>query len=138
MLEELNVEQDCIDEIALALGELISNAIVHGSNSDEKFNVEVECLDATVRLVVQDTGTGFTLDELPVTQPLDFLAGLDLPVVVTETAIEGDEGAFRLGGMGIFNVRQVMDEVCYERISPCGTRVTAIKKIRYQENVQTV
>jgi anti-sigma regulatory factor (Ser/Thr protein kinase) len=94
-------------EIRVALHEAIANAIVHGCKRDSAKQVHclVACHDAELLIAVRDPGAGFNPDEVP--SPTD-----------------GD-GLFANHGRGVELMRQLMDEVHYER---SGAEVHLIKR----------
>ena len=85
-------------EIELALSEALANAIVHGNHEDPDKYVYVSCRcsrDGEVSLTVQDEGEGFDVDSIPD------------PTTVEKRLV----GA----GRGIYLMRALMDEVCFEQ-----------------------
>jgi serine/threonine-protein kinase RsbW len=101
---------DDAHEIELALREALANAVTHGTknNPSKPIRCTVEC-DVTrgVLIVVQDSGEGFELDEVP-----DCLSG---------------ENLFADHGRGIYLIGQLMDEVRFEH---GGTEIHMIKRRR--------
>ena len=90
----------CGDEpsVELALAEALNNAVVHGNRMDRKKLVQILCrceLGKGVSVVVKDQGQGFDSNAVP-----------------DPTAPE-NIGAER--GRGIWLMKTVMDEVCFER-----------------------
>lgn len=87
----------------LALEEVFMNVVMHGASADHVPRVEV-CValgDGALTLTVEDDGPAF--DPLSVAAP-DVTASLD---------------ERRVGGLGVFLVRRMMDSVSYHRV---GTR----------------
>lgn len=92
-------------QLALALDELATNAISYGFEPDTEvegavritLRLEGEGEGRTVRAVIEDRGRPF--DPLSVPEP-DTAAGLE---------------ARSIGGLGVHLVRQVVDEIAYER-----------------------
>jgi serine/threonine-protein kinase RsbW len=83
----------------LALEEVFINVVMHGSDSDEVPRVEVSLTlaEGVVTLTVEDDGAPFD--------------PLSLPAPDVSASLEGR----RVGGLGVFLVRQVMDSVSYRR-----------------------
>jgi serine/threonine-protein kinase RsbW len=83
----------------LALEEVFMNVVMHGSPAGRVGRVEVflALVDQAVTLTVEDDGPPF--DPLLLPAP-DITAGLE---------------SRRVGGLGVFLVRQVMDNVRYQR-----------------------
>jgi serine/threonine-protein kinase RsbW len=85
-------------EIELALREALVNAMVHGNKADYHKRVYVRCrctADGEVTVTVEDEGHGFEPDAVPdPTSPDNHL---------------------RTYGRGIYLIRTLMDEVCFEQ-----------------------
>jgi anti-sigma regulatory factor (Ser/Thr protein kinase) len=96
----------------LALEEVFMNIVMHGSRPAITPRVEVSlALSAgALTMTVEDDGP-----------PFDPLA-LPLPDVTASLADR------RVGGLGVFLVRRVMDHVAYQRCGPCN-RLTMSKTV---------
>jgi len=105
--EFAGVSKSCRDDITLAIGEAVANAIEHGSSKCGGDPITVSCLATPekVSISVSDNGPGFSPESVP---------GVD------ESAI------FRERGRGIHCMHAVMDEVSFrfER----GTTVQMVKR----------
>lgn len=103
---ELGFCEAGVRDILIAVSEAATNALKHGSPGDERDEIAVRCHAEADRLVidVMDQGRGF--DPLAV------------PVPVAEQ--------LREGGMGIFFMRTLMDEVSFD-CSSGGTTVRLVK-----------
>jgi serine/threonine-protein kinase RsbW len=97
------------DSLAIAVTEIANNAVIHGNKRDvrKKVFVNIDVVDAEVRLTIRDEGIGFNPDTI--SNPLD------------------PENLLRESGRGVFIVRSLMDDVVYD-FSKGGTQVTLIKK----------
>ena len=85
-------------EIEMALIEALENAVVHGNCEDPHKRVYVTCrctAEGEVSITVQDEGQGFDADTLP-----------------DPTA---SENRLRSSGRGIYLMKTLMDEVCFEK-----------------------
>jgi serine/threonine-protein kinase RsbW len=85
-------------EIELAVREAIANAIVHGNQQEPNRRVYVWCrcaADGDVSVAVQDEGEGFDVETVP-----------------DPTA---SENLFRHSGRGIYLMKTLMDQVCFEQ-----------------------
>jgi len=98
LIEELTnsqVPKEVVNDIRLALVEGINNAFIHGSKSIEG-DVAVSWLlnNNSIRIEIADTGTGFDYS------PEKFSDRLE-------------DNLLCEGGMGVFLIQQVMDEIFY-------------------------
>jgi serine/threonine-protein kinase RsbW len=88
----------------LALEEIFMNVVMHGSPAGSQNRVEV-CLalvDDNLTLAVEDQGPPFD--------------PLTVPAPDTRAPLEQR----RVGGLGVYFVRQLMDAVSYRRVGPCN------------------
>jgi len=98
LARELHCDEGKDMEIGLALQEALANAIVHGCKNDRSKTISCRVelpQPAEMLIVVQDSGPGFDPGE--VANPL------------------GAEGLQSDHGRGILLIRQLMNEVHYER-----------------------
>jgi serine/threonine-protein kinase RsbW len=98
------------DEIEIALGEAVANAVIHGNHEDPEKHVFVNCrcsMDGEVLITVRDQGQGF-----------------DTESVADPT---GPERLFQIHGRGIHLMRALMDEVSFEEN---GTVVRMRKRMK--------
>lgn len=97
------------DSLAIAITEIVGNAIVHGNkqNREKNVTVEFEYQDDEIAITVQDEGEGF--NEKQIANPLE------------------PENLLKESGRGIFIVRALMDQVDFFS-SSTGTRVRIVKK----------
>jgi anti-sigma regulatory factor (Ser/Thr protein kinase) len=96
----------------LALEEVFMNIVMHGSHPGLAARVEVSLLaaDGGLTMTVEDDGPGFNPLSL---QPPDLTASL---------------AERRVGGLGVFLVRRVMDAVSYDRVGT-QNRLTMSKSL---------
>ena len=87
------ISPDKYGNILISLTEAVTNAIKHGNQYDKKKSVSVLCKKSKCSLafIVSDEGTGFDYDSLP-----------------DPTA---PENLLKLGGRGVFLIRQLSDSV---------------------------
>ncbi len=97
------------DSLAIAVTEIVGNAIVHGNKRDKKKKVTVdfEYKNKTIIVTIQDEGEGFDVAEIA--NPLE------------------PENLLKESGRGIFIVRALMDAVEFKNTGT-GTQVRLIKK----------
>jgi anti-sigma regulatory factor (Ser/Thr protein kinase) len=108
--QELGLSRRCLFEINLALDELFTNIISYGfqDQADHLIRVRISADHGVLTVVLEDDGTAFNpLERIPP----------DLPCTLDEC---------KVGGLGIHLVKNLMDEVTYERRA--GTNVLTLKK----------
>jgi serine/threonine-protein kinase RsbW len=110
-LRKLEISEGTIADLAIAVTELVNNAIKHGCKKDEKKKVAVSLSyrAGTVTAVVTDDGRGFDPNSIP--NPI------------------AEENLLKEIGRGIFIVRSLMDDVKFIFPPEGGTRVVIRKKI---------
>jgi serine/threonine-protein kinase RsbW len=108
----LDADEQAIRDLQLAVDEVCSNSIRHGYGGQEgQIEVSVERLGHSIRVVVRDWGMAFDPEQIPVPDP-------DVPL---------EERS--LGGLGLFLVQQVMDDVRFEFNDSKGNSVTMVKRL---------
>ncbi len=100
------VSEEVADDVVLALHEVATNAVLHGSGGGQPIQVRVQVTDGWVEASVLDHGP----------QPP---AGLP---------VAADPGELHAGGWGLWLLRRLVDEVRLERVKR-GTRVTLRRAI---------
>ena len=108
--QSLGLTKKCIFEINLALDELFTNIISYGFADDDEHMIKVTLTpqNKTLCLCIEDDGLPF--NPIDAQQP-------DLECTVEDC---------KIGGLGIHLIRNLMDDICYER---CGDRnVLTLKK----------
>lgn len=110
-LRRRGVSEDTIADLAIAITELVNNAIKHGNAKDVSKSVTVHlCIkDGEARATISDQGSGF--DPQAVADPI------------------APENLLKEIGRGIFIVRSLMDELKFQFPPEGGTRVTVVKRI---------
>lgn len=106
-----DLSPDAAYAVNLSIDEILTNAISYGYDDDEPHRIEITVrveADSLV-VVVKDDSAAFDLSD----------AGAQADV---ETGLEDRE----IGGLGIFLVHQMMDEVGYERVD--GRNVVTLTK----------
>jgi len=108
----LGADEQAIRDLQLAVDEVCSNSIRHGySGRDGQIEVTVERVGQSIRVVVRDWGRAFDPEQVPVPD-------LDLPLE-----------ARTLGGLGLFLVKQVMDDIRFEFSDSKGNSVTMVRRL---------
>src|SRR5215469_7852597 len=90
-----------VGTFALALEEIFMNIVMHGSRPGSTPGVEVSLcqVDGSITMTVEDDGPAFDPLSLP-------------PPDVTASLLDR-----RVGGLGVFLVRKIMDTVSYARVA---------------------
>jgi putative Holliday junction resolvase len=103
------MSRDITDDMAIAVVEAVTNAIIHGNRSDrsKKVNVSFRRLPAKIVVSVSDQGCGFNPAALP-------------------NPVEGTN-LFKENGRGIYIMKHIMDEVAYDFPKGGGTKVRMSK-----------
>ena len=108
----LDADELAIRDLQLAVDELCSNSIRHGYGGQEgQIEVSVERIGHAIQVVVRDWGMAFDPEQVPVP---------DLQVPLEERS---------LGGLGLFLVKQVMDDVRFEFDDGNGNSVTMVRRL---------
>jgi serine/threonine-protein kinase RsbW len=104
----MNFSDEDKDSLAIAVTEIVGNAIAHGNKKmkDKKVTIDFKYKDDVITVLVQDEGAGFNENE--VANPLE------------------PENLLKESGRGIFIVRALMDQVDFIR-SANGTHVRLVK-----------
>lgn len=114
VLKYARVDRRDENKIILAVDEAVSNVIEHGYPSGQRgtIEIEVDSTDAEVRVVIHDQGRVFN------------------PESVSEPDIYEHVKVGRKKGLGIFLMRQIMDEVCYRFRDGVKNELTLIKYLK--------
>jgi len=102
-----------IEKIELAIDEACTNVLQHSYKfeSDKRYDIEIEIKNSKLDIVITDNGDPFFFD---------FEQKQDTNKHISE---------LKVGGLGIFIMQQVMDEVKYERGDGKGNVLRLVKYI---------
>ena len=94
--EAFEIDDDLYGNIMISVTECISNAIVHGNQSESSklVHLELQMEPGLLRCSIEDEGNGFDFNQLP--DPTD------------------PENIEKVGGRGIFLMKHLSDEVKFE------------------------
>ena len=94
-----NLSSEVIYDVRLALEEVVSNIIKYGfeDNYEHQISIEMNLQGETVTIKIKDDGKPFN------------------PLEVKNANLEKPFDEREIGGMGIYIVRQLMDELRYNR-----------------------
>lgn len=109
--EQMEFDEDTAGEVAISVIEAGTNAIQHGHGHDAKkyVNFRFDIYPDELRVCVTDTGPGFDLSEISMSDPTN------------------PEDLLKSRGRGIFIMRRMMDTVEFEIDPKKGTRVLLTK-----------
>jgi serine/threonine-protein kinase RsbW len=98
--------------IQLAADEASTNIIEHAYASVENGNIEIDCTidNGELKIVMCDRGKPFN------------------PSSVPEPNVKADLSDRQIGGLGMYLMRKLMDEVSYETSTELGNVLTMIKR----------
>jgi anti-sigma regulatory factor (Ser/Thr protein kinase) len=101
-----------IYSIQLAADEASTNIIEHAYAGVENGKIEIDCSigDGELKIVMRDQG-----------KPFD-------PSSVPEPNVKADLSERKIGGLGMYLMRKLMDAVYYESLSGAGNTLTMIKR----------
>lgn len=117
--EECGMEQESIDAIELAVDEAFSNIIEHAYGGESQEQIECSCEDASNRLIIVLKDCGIPFDPTSIPEP-------DLDASLEDR---------RVGGLGMYFMSQLMDEVHYSFTTGPGGRknCNALTMVKYKE-----
>ncbi len=108
----LGAAESAIADLELAVDEICTNSIQHGyGGEDGEIELTVERDGPSIRVVVRDWGGTFDPGQVPTPD-------LELPL---EERL--------LGGLGLFLVRKLMDDVRFEFSRERGNSVTMVRRL---------
>lgn len=101
-----------IMNLNLSLDELITNTVSYGYQDTDEHEIHITLTERTGSLVVVVEDDGMAFDPFTAAPAPDLEAGVeDRPI----------------GGLGVYFVKTLMDEVAYERVENCN-RITLIQR----------
>lgn len=100
--------------VEMAVDEACSNIIEHGYKGMPEGDIECTCdqNDRALTIIIRDHGQAFNIDNVPIPDITDDLEDR------------------RVGGLGVFLIRELMDKVQYERLGETGNVLTLVRKIK--------
>jgi anti-sigma regulatory factor (Ser/Thr protein kinase) len=113
---DLGLDADVIYDLQLAVDEACANVINHGYGGQAgRIDVTVEPAEEGVQVVVRDWGGAFD------------------PHVVHTPDVQAPLEERRLGGLGLFLMRKVMDDVSFAFDAERGNTLRMVKRIQRRE-----
>lgn len=115
--EEAGFDERGVYAVQLAVDEAATNVIEHAYGGDDQGDMDITCKidEQNLTVTIHDHGKTFNPNHVP--EP------------VTNVPLE----QLRSRGLGVFLIRKMMDEVCYEFSPTNGNTLTMVKR-RYQSS----
>ena len=103
---------NCINEINIGLDELFTNIVSYGfkDHSEHRIEFHIDMKNDVLTIYIEDDGIPFN------------------PLEIKDPETPTDLIDVKIGGLGIHFVKQLMDDVCYDR-NQGKNRLTLIKSI---------
>jgi serine/threonine-protein kinase RsbW len=100
--------------VEMAVDEACSNIVEHAYNGMNEGDIECTCdhNEEALTIILRDHGQPFDIDAVP------------------SPDISNELEDRRVGGLGVFLIREFMDEVRYERLGDSGNILTLVRKIK--------
>ena len=109
--QDAGFDDSGIYQVQLAVDEACSNIIEHGCHGRCEQEIEITCSDSTqgLRIMIRDHGQSFdpNMTDIP-----------DLDMALEDRPV---------GGLGIYMMRRLMDELHYETLGEAGNVLTMVK-----------
>ena len=105
------LDERSVDAVQLAVDEAFSNIIEHAYGGEDRGDVSCACYVMPGRLTVILSDSGRSFD----------------PALVPEPNLCDDIEARDEGGLGLYLMRQLMDDVCFQFHPQLGNTVTMVK-----------
>ncbi|MGH2752042.1 MAG: ATP-binding protein [Actinomycetota bacterium] len=115
---ELGIDEDCINDVGVAVTEACTNVLKHAREDDDEYEVEVSFNRETAAIRIKDTGRGFDHESLE-----------DAQRGVHELAPD----LTRESGRGIMLMRALVDDLEFTSEPEAGTIVHLTKSITLTE-----
>jgi len=117
MARQVGFSDKEIYSIQLAADEASSNIIEHAYAGVNDGKIEIECnvFDGGIKIVMHDRGKSFN------------------PSSVPEPNVKADLSERKIGGLGMYLMRKLMDEVTYESSAENGNVLTMVKRMGENE-----
>ena len=117
MAQLAGLKEKDVFNIELAVDEACTNVIMHAFEKDNSESYTVVCLidDASFTIEVNDRGKFFDFDSVP------------------EPEVQASIDDRKVGGLGIYLIRQIMDEVMFNQ-EPDGLKRLVMRKLIIKEN----
>lgn len=105
----MSLSEEDRDSLAIAITEIVNNAIIHGnrSNPEKKVTIIYQVAADVLTIMVKDEGAGF--DHALLADPRQ------------------PENLFKERGRGIFIVKTLMDDIFFDAVDT-GMQITLVKK----------
>jgi anti-sigma regulatory factor (Ser/Thr protein kinase) len=110
--KDLDLDDRTVSDVQLAVDEACTNVIEHGyGGRGGELELRIEPAGSSLKVTLRDWGEAFDPEAIPVP---DVQAPLDQR---------------RLGGLGLYLMRELMDEVCFVFDAEQGNTLTMLKRL---------
>jgi len=108
--DEVNLDSQMAMNLNLALDEVVTNAVMYAYPKGMNGTIDIECLvgHQRIKFIIKDNGVAFD------------------PTTVKEPDLTSSVEERKIGGLGIYLVRKLMDSVNYERVN--GQNILTLRK----------
>jgi serine/threonine-protein kinase RsbW len=108
LANKVGFDIEAIEDIKVAVSEACSNIVCHSTiEPDHLYNIECEVCDDRIEILIEDEGIGFDMEKYE----------------------EPSLGELREGGLGVFIMKALMDEVNVRSEVGSGTQIKMIKYV---------
>lgn len=107
--ERVGFEPEEVDKVELAVDEACSNAVLYGQDEAGQLHVVVEITEERFTIVLRENGPAFAFEEKG------------------NFSVEDHYEQVDYGGLGIYIIKNFMDEVTYEHTDELGNVITMSK-----------
>ena len=117
---DLGLSERAVFHVQMAVDEAVTNVIEHAYGGEDRGDIQVVCdlTDQALEITLIDHGRSFHPDTVPAPD------------------LAGDLASREIGGLGLYFMRQMMDEVRFEFDSVRGNRLTMVKRLQPPEKAQ--
>jgi len=116
--EASGLDPEAVYQVQLAVDEAFTNIVEHayGGECDKEILCTCQILANGLSITLRDCGQAFD------------------PTRVPDPDLEADLEERRIGGLGLFFIHQMMDEVEFAFTSENGQKCNVLKMVKYKEN----
>lgn len=115
--EASGLDPEAIYQVQLAVDEAFTNVVEHayGGECDKEIFCTCQILDNGLSITLRDCGESFD------------------PTIVPDPDLEAELEERQIGGLGLFFIKQLMDEVEFAFTSENGQKCNLLKMVKYKD-----